>query len=557
MGECDIDFEGQDGPPHARALACFRHPATWAAIGLLLLNDHVLKSAWPSILTGKLSDFAGLYFFPFLLAALLGPLAAAVAPRHRRAEWAAKIGPAAFVLTALWFAAIKTVPPANALTADAIGAILGTGPARIALDPTDVIALIILWPAWRLWRGVRVETRRPLHAWRLPLRVQQVSGTIALVVAAAATMATSQAAQTTLVNRLAVEGSDIYTGTAHRWEPAASELAGQRYPADVYPGATPQIERNCDGNRSGDGGHTWIWLSEIVSAPVCARLAADRDTPVVACVPGQVAVCYRTAPTGQVETTHDGGRSWSLAWGLPQHRLEFMRRADGRSGETLFLGRTSFDPGPFDIVVLPAQNGHRVVVAMGSEGVAVRDPDGTWTQEPVDAATPTPLRATTVTAAVAVSRQPFWLALGLSLGLGWALARRSGQRGRAWAARIAILAIWYCLALALPVIALPGVIVYLMIAPMMAFLAGAAVLSRLLLRARTRSGDPAAPMPADKWLVRAAVGAFFLAAWVPFPLWAFGLIPSYGLAIGVAVLGGGLVLVWGWQQARVDVVDAE
>jgi len=51
------------------ALRCLRHPATLISISLLLFNDHVLKIAAPSPLTGKLSDFAGLFFFPFLLAA--------------------------------------------------------------------------------------------------------------------------------------------------------------------------------------------------------------------------------------------------------------------------------------------------------------------------------------------------------------------------------------------------------------------------------------------------------------------------------------------------------
>jgi len=34
---------------------------------LLLLNDHILKYTFPSILTGKLSDFAGLFIFPMFL----------------------------------------------------------------------------------------------------------------------------------------------------------------------------------------------------------------------------------------------------------------------------------------------------------------------------------------------------------------------------------------------------------------------------------------------------------------------------------------------------------
>ncbi len=50
------------------SLRCLQHPATWLSIALLLVNDHVLKVLYPSWITGKLSDFAGLFFFPFLLA---------------------------------------------------------------------------------------------------------------------------------------------------------------------------------------------------------------------------------------------------------------------------------------------------------------------------------------------------------------------------------------------------------------------------------------------------------------------------------------------------------
>src|SRR3972149_6580371 len=54
------------------ALAALGPPASLGAVALLLLNDHFLKQAYPSILTGKLSDFAGLFFFPFLLGVLVG-----------------------------------------------------------------------------------------------------------------------------------------------------------------------------------------------------------------------------------------------------------------------------------------------------------------------------------------------------------------------------------------------------------------------------------------------------------------------------------------------------
>jgi len=44
-------------------------PIALAALALLILNDHVLKSAFPGPLTGKLSDVAGLMLFPIVLVA--------------------------------------------------------------------------------------------------------------------------------------------------------------------------------------------------------------------------------------------------------------------------------------------------------------------------------------------------------------------------------------------------------------------------------------------------------------------------------------------------------
>ena len=42
-------------------------PIALAALTLLVVNDHILKSAWPGFVTGKLSDIAGLAFFPILV----------------------------------------------------------------------------------------------------------------------------------------------------------------------------------------------------------------------------------------------------------------------------------------------------------------------------------------------------------------------------------------------------------------------------------------------------------------------------------------------------------
>ena len=59
--------------PALRPARALLHPLWLVSLGLLVLNDHVLKGAslLPAPLTGKLSDFAGLVVAPVLLAAVL------------------------------------------------------------------------------------------------------------------------------------------------------------------------------------------------------------------------------------------------------------------------------------------------------------------------------------------------------------------------------------------------------------------------------------------------------------------------------------------------------
>ena len=74
-------------------------PRALGAMMLLLTNDHLLKGLAPGLVTGKLSDLAGIYFFPLLLAALLSTLPLRARPRA--------IGAAAFAITGIRFALMK------------------------------------------------------------------------------------------------------------------------------------------------------------------------------------------------------------------------------------------------------------------------------------------------------------------------------------------------------------------------------------------------------------------------------------------------------------------
>lgn len=99
-------------PRHDRPLLVAAIPI--AAVAVLLLNDHVLKWQLDNAWTGKLSDIAGLVFFPLLVLALLEWLG--TGPLRRRAHVALACG-----VTGLVFAAIKLLPAANLAYAEIAG----------------------------------------------------------------------------------------------------------------------------------------------------------------------------------------------------------------------------------------------------------------------------------------------------------------------------------------------------------------------------------------------------------------------------------------------------
>ncbi|MBA3457883.1 MAG: hypothetical protein H0T42_32675 [Deltaproteobacteria bacterium] len=144
---------GADVLPIGEAL----HPATLLAIGVLVVNDWVLKARFgPSFVTGKLSDLAGLAAAPVVLTALIGlvllaanKLGARVRPALTRRRLALAIA-----ATGLVFAAIKLSGRAAGWFTDALGVIR---PATVHLDRTDLACLPMLAVAY--WIG-RDELRR-------------------------------------------------------------------------------------------------------------------------------------------------------------------------------------------------------------------------------------------------------------------------------------------------------------------------------------------------------------------------------------------------------------
>lgn len=142
------------------------HPLAILAIVVLVANDWFGKARWPGDLTGKLSDVAGMVFFPLLLVAL-----AELGARLFGRRWLA--GPMTFlvvaVVVALVFAGTKTVEPVRAADELVIGWIRWvphalvarasgdpTGPVirpHVVADGTDLVAVPFVLAA--VWVGTR------------------------------------------------------------------------------------------------------------------------------------------------------------------------------------------------------------------------------------------------------------------------------------------------------------------------------------------------------------------------------------------------------------------
>jgi hypothetical protein len=141
------------------------HPVALASLAVLVVNDHVLKARFPGLVTGKLSDFAGLVFFPLLLVALtevaLRALGRFTRPSRRALLVCVLLTGVVFSLTKTWEpagdgyrAALGALQwPAFAVSALARGApVPPVRTVRHTVDPTDLIALPSLALAFAIGR---------------------------------------------------------------------------------------------------------------------------------------------------------------------------------------------------------------------------------------------------------------------------------------------------------------------------------------------------------------------------------------------------------------------
>ena len=245
------------------------HPVAIAAVLVLVINDHVVKQAFPGFVTGKVSDIAGLVFFPLLLA----ELAALLIRRD-----AGRLLPASAAMTTVGFALVKLTPAGAFANAWGLGAAQWIGglalpgdvdlqPVVVVMDPTDLLAL----PAVLLAVAVGRRDRGPFWPARQRMRFpdSRVAPAVMAVFMAAATMATAPppAAPTGVVVTEQIGVSDGEIAVRHlTWAVAKPSNASTRVRLEVSTraGSDKDPASSASPIRLANGGSDWFEPIRIV-----------------------------------------------------------------------------------------------------------------------------------------------------------------------------------------------------------------------------------------------------------------------------------------------------
>jgi hypothetical protein len=508
-----------------KALLLLSRPATLAAMAVLLLNDHLLRRLWPSWWTGKLGDFAWLYFMPFAAAALF----ALVLPRRlaRRTDLA---GWLAFGTIGGVFALAKTLPVFYAWLVGSLGALLGF-PVGWQRDPTDLMALVSLAAGWAAWRHYIIEfnfhpgpATPPLNPPRrnggevcsLPRSYGGGQGGgslgwIALPLAALLTIANAPAPNAG-IDCLQVDNQRL--------------LASSNYLDFV----------------STDGGLSWQpselrcqYHGQGANGAMTGLISDPRDK----------AVQYRFKLGATIERSEDAGEAW---------RTEINLSPPGQANrlymEKSHTGGPVYRPGPLDALVDP--NTGNAVFAMGFEGILVRKTNGEWVWAAVgDYRHTTPLQITQPASIFAFLSGELVLAGLLGLLLVCTLSMRLNRHRL----RLLVLGLgwlsWVVAATVIPPSLAQG---YAIPVSSLFSLAAVVLVVPFSLESLFRIGQNS--LRALPGVALVAVGGALL-FFLPYILWALNGLPDYCMALG---FGGALALatlVVGYWRTRRLLVKKE
>jgi YD repeat-containing protein len=314
--------------PH-QAVRTLASPGFVLALVVLVLNDHVLKQAYPGWVTGKLSDVAGLVVAPLLLAV---PLTLLRVPR------ALLIG---IALTGLGFTLTKTSAAGAAITSD-LWSLTGI-PTHIRADVTDLLALPALYAAWLVDR--RVVRRQPAD-WRSAMAF--ATGLVMLPLTVLSTAATSCDEPDTVQS--VVRATLPFTPSDKTRETRL--VVGIDFRKEVSLDATGRLTRLTDADRD--------------ELDRLGRTLTERTCD-------GAGTCWRIGDAEErtVDVSHDDGRTWETEYQADGDEVEAELPAPGpvcrkQTGSLRGLG------------VLTHAGVSWVVVGAGAAGLLLRSPDGDW-----------------------------------------------------------------------------------------------------------------------------------------------------------------------------------
>ena len=293
------------------------HPIVLGTIFLYFANNLIFQQLWSSELTGKISDFAWLFFAPIVVCSLATWI---IPPQVVRKK---NIDGFIWLVIGLFFTAVKIVPFANTFIVGTIEKSFGF-PITLVFDPTDLWALVSLVIGFYFWRTMKGFARSASLSKSL----------LALSLVALLTIADA-AAEDYGISCFETKDGAIIASSAY---------------ADYV---------------SANGGETWNSNNQGTECQQNASKVAQYLEV------GDKTVRARFIPGKPIELSVDGGKSWEVGY-----KLELNTQAQQAYYQKFHEGNSIFREGPLDAIIDPLSG--NLLFAMGHEGVLLRKPDRTW-----------------------------------------------------------------------------------------------------------------------------------------------------------------------------------
>jgi hypothetical protein len=327
---------------------------------------------------------------------------------------------------------------------------------------------------------------------------------------------------------------------------------------------------------SPDYGATW---QEISSPPIEMPPPVEQPELVqlTECVPNNSNICYRISGKEKVEISYDGGINWQVDWKMALGRRKYMEK----NPDVTRLLEVIPDTIPYDLGIVSMGKKYIVIVTMGNQGLLVKSSDGIWERRGVPAegkfylTTPLPFYATslkdatqslgTETTTILLATVIVFIVLSF---YGWRNIYRNvdshSRKKILWSHIPFFLAVSGILFLILLLVAglffpeqLFGIFGYFSsLSVILEFVFSVNICMLPVIGLIISWLFVAGFSPNRKTGLLAALIAvgytllFFVGTWLPFVLWAFGIIPIYEIALTVAVIIGIFTAILGFRNEK-------